>query len=55
MVRAAPGAAPQTLGWRWQRVDRDRKVVGADEGRCVTCHQDCGIPPDGYEATCALP
>lgn len=46
---------PDTLGWRWQHVDPDRHVVTQDEERCIGCHTACGVPPDGYDGTCAMP
>jgi hypothetical protein len=51
MVRDPAGP----VGWRWQRVDADRDVVSEDEARCTTCHATCGVPPDGYLGTCAVP
>jgi hypothetical protein len=41
--------------WHWQDVAVDRVVVEDDGPRCVACHASCGVPPDGYEGTCALP
>lgn len=55
MRKLEPGSADDTLGWAWQRVDADRKVVEEDPPRCIGCHQACGVPPDGYDWTCALP
>jgi hypothetical protein len=55
MQRLAPGASEATLGWRWQDVDADREVISEDDPRCVNCHVECGVPPDGYEGTCAIP
>ena len=54
MARAPDAEAPR-LGWRWQRVDGDRSVVSEDEPRCFGCHADCGVAPDGYLGTCAVP
>ncbi len=42
-------------GWRWQRLDADRRVVSEDEPRCIGCHTACGQPPDGHDGTCAAP
>ena len=45
-------------GWRWQRVLREgREVVSEDEdsARCINCHSQCGVPPDGYLGTCTIP
>lgn len=46
---------PQRLGWSWQRVDADRAVESEDDGRCIGCHAQCGVAPDGYLGTCAVP
>jgi hypothetical protein len=54
MRRLAEGSAPDTLDWEWQQVDADRKVVSEDLPRCIACHTGCGMPPDGYEGTCAI-
>ncbi|MBS1123993.1 MAG: hypothetical protein H6Q90_6221 [Deltaproteobacteria bacterium] len=43
------------LGWSWQRVDAKRAVVTEDDARCITCHAACGVAPDGYAGTCAVP
>lgn len=55
MRKLEPGSADDTLGWAWQRVDADRRVLDEDEPRCIGCHQGCGVAPDGYDWTCALP
>jgi hypothetical protein len=55
MTRLAEGSSPDTLDWAWQRVDAGRKVVGEDVPACIGCHTGCGVPPDGYEGTCAIP
>ena len=42
--------------WRWQDVAPDRVVI--EDGalpRCAGCHAGCGVPPDGYQGTCAVP
>jgi hypothetical protein len=54
-VMVRDGAATDSLGWQWQKVDVNRKVVSENEARCFNCHTDCGIPPDGYLGTCAVP
>lgn len=54
MRRLAEGSSPDTLDWHWQQVDPDRTVVSEDEPRCIACHTGCGVPPDGYEGTCAI-
>jgi hypothetical protein len=55
MQKLAEGSSDETLGWAWQRVDADRSVLDEDEPRCIACHTSCGMPPDGYDWTCALP
>lgn len=51
-------AAMERIGddWRWQDVAPDRTVM--DDGaiaRCASCHAACGVPPEGYQGTCAVP
>jgi hypothetical protein len=41
-------------GWGFQRLTSARQVSPADP-RCASCHAACGVPPDGYEGTCASP
>jgi hypothetical protein len=54
MVKA--GAATDQLGWNWQRVGGDRRVLDENSQRCLTCHFDCsGNPSVGYDHTCAEP
>lgn len=48
------GSSPATLDYEWQRVLADGRVDADSEG-CVNCHSDCGVPPDGFDGTCALP
>jgi hypothetical protein len=55
MVKLAAGSSSTTLDWRWQKVDAHRGVVTEDEPRCYACHTSCGVPPDGYLATCSAP
>ena len=55
MRRLPDDSAPDLLDWTWQQVDLEREVVDLDAPRCVGCHQACGVPPDGYEWTCAVP
>ena len=55
MRRLPTGSAPATLDWAWQRVDVKRQVFDVDAPRCVGCHTGCGVAPDGYEGTCAVP
>ncbi|HLU66040.1 MAG TPA: cytochrome P460 family protein [Kofleriaceae bacterium] len=55
MVRLEEGSAPEEqLGWAWQRVGVDRTVHEENAPRCTACHSACGVPPDGYEGTCAV-
>ncbi len=55
MQRLEPGTNAETLDWRWQEVDADRKIVGEDTPRCYGCHTACTPDADGYEYTCAVP
>lgn len=55
MRKLADGSAPETLDWAWQQVDESRRVVDEDAPRCIGCHQGCGVEPDGYGWTCAMP
>jgi hypothetical protein len=55
MQRLPAGSDPDLLGWTWQRVDSERRVVEQDTPRCWGCHTGCGFPPDGYEGTCTVP
>lgn len=55
MRRLADDSSPDTLDWAWQRVDADRTVLEEDAPRCIGCHTACGVEPDGYEWTCAMP
>jgi len=55
MRKLVEGSSPETLGWAWATVDAERRVVDEDEPRCIGCHTGCGVPPDGYDATCAIP
>jgi hypothetical protein len=48
-------AGEARLGWQWQRVTVDRDVESENDPRCITCHTACGVPPDGYLGTCAVP
>lgn len=56
MQKEEPGSAGDAGDWRWQRVEPDRTV--SEDGApvlCVSCHQGCGVPPDGYDWTCTVP
>lgn len=55
MRRLPDASSPSTLDWTWQRVDDKRQVLAQDEPRCISCHQGCGLAPDGYGWTCATP
>ena len=55
MQKLETGSSPDTLDWAWQTVDPDRVVVDEDEPRCIACHTGCGVAPDGYDGTCAMP
>lgn len=48
-------ATPEDLGWVWQRVGADRGVTTENDPLCITCHTSCGVAPDGYDGTCAMP
>lgn len=55
MVRRPAEKAGDLLGWRWQELDRERRVTGEDDSSCVGCHTGCGQPPDGFLGTCTVP
>ncbi len=55
MQRVAEGGDPLHLGWAWQRVEPDRTVTSEHDSRCLGCHARCGVAPDGYLGTCAVP
>jgi hypothetical protein len=55
MEKLAEGSGAETLGWAWQQVDASRHVVDEDAPRCIACHTGCGVAPDGYDGTCAIP
>lgn len=55
MQKLEEGSSPDTLDWAWQRVDMERNVTSQNDGRCTSCHRSCGVPPDGYAGTCAIP
>lgn len=56
MQKLDAGASPDTLDWAWQKVSKDFKVdAKMDVQRCVRCHTNCGKPPEGFDATCAVP
>jgi hypothetical protein len=42
--------------WHWQRARADGTV--SEDGviaRCKSCHEGCGVAPDGHDGTCAVP
>jgi hypothetical protein len=48
--------ATEHLGWAWQRVDAERRVLETNELGCAACHQGCtGAASAGYDFTCADP
>jgi hypothetical protein len=48
------GSAPEALDYTWQRVYANGDVENDVRG-CINCHTRCGVPPDGFDGTCALP
>ncbi len=54
MVKEQSGAS-ERLGWDWQRVSAERRVVETNAASCFGCHQGCSGAPVGYEFTCADP
>ncbi len=56
MKKLEPGTAAETIGWEWEETD-DKLVPDPDieVNRCVRCHTDCGVAPDGYDGTCTVP
>lgn len=55
MQRLTDGESPDTLNWEWQKVDADRKIAESNPLSCAGCHSGCGVPPDGFDGTCAVP
>ena len=55
MQKRASGTSTDTLDWTWQRVDRLGNVASEDDSRCIGCHEDCGVAPDGHDGTCTVP
>ncbi len=45
-------SAAATLDWEWQKISAEHDVLASDVGRCVSCHTNCGQPPEGYDGTC---
>ena len=41
--------------WEFQETDTMGRVLPISTIRCGGCHASCGVPPDGYMGTCALP
>ena len=52
MQRLADGADTAMLDWKWQELDKDRKVLDGPVTGCAQCHKGCGQPPEGYAGTC---
>ena len=55
-MRREAGFDPESADWHWQRANADGTVI--EDGKlaeCSSCHSDCGIPPDGFDWTCAVP
>jgi hypothetical protein len=53
-MRKNPDAPDGALGWDWQRVDDDRKVVEEGAMFCAGCHATCaGV--EGFDGTCTEP
>jgi hypothetical protein len=48
-------AGTEQLGWTWQQTDGDLHAMDVKLDNCVSCHDVCGKPPQGYDATCAEP
>ncbi len=55
VMQKLPKGDNDNLGWLWQRVDDERNITRTNDARCVGCHTGCGVAPDGYEGTCAIP
>ena len=56
VMRREEGFAPLAGDWRWQSVAADRSVV--EDGsivECFLCHEECGVAPEGFDWTCAVP
>jgi hypothetical protein len=54
-VMTKRAAASEHLGWDFQRVTADRRVVETNTPSCFGCHQGCSGTPTGYDSTCADP
>lgn len=54
MKRLPVGTDPEALDYAWQRVYDTGEVIERYKG-CFECHTTCGVPPDGFDGTCALP
>jgi len=55
MEKLPANTAPETLDWHWQKVDETRTVVTDNERRCYSCHEGCGVAPNGFDGTCSPP
>jgi hypothetical protein len=55
MQKLDVGSSPETLDWHWQKVDTNLRTIETDIMRCTRCHTSCGVAPEGYDGTCAVP
>ncbi len=55
MQKLEPETSPAMLDWHWEKISPARKVLQSDDQKCISCHTDCGRPPDGYDGTCTVP
>jgi hypothetical protein len=56
MRKEEPGfGGDEYVDWYFQRVNVRREVISDNEERCTRCHSECGVLPDGYDGTCAIP
>lgn len=55
MTKLPTGSSPETLDWSWVDVGAGKRIVSEDDSRCIGCHTDCGVAPDGHDGTCAIP
>lgn len=55
MQRLETGSSPETLDWKWQRVNADFVESGTKLDQCVSCHTDCSGDVEPFDATCTVP
>lgn len=55
MQRLETGSSPDTLDWKWQRVNADFVEDGTELEKCVSCHTDCSGDVEPFDATCTVP